>query len=79
MARAYRARKAARRSMTFLVAHGRALRGTAGPEDLALLAASRRCARCGYFIGGRRRADAVYCSRSCKAKAYRARRAARPG
>ncbi|MGP3960528.1 hypothetical protein ACTWPT_31405 [Nonomuraea sp. 3N208] len=57
-------------------AQGRAWRGIASAEQLAVVAVQPRCAQCGDAIPRRKRADAHYCSRACKANAARARRAA---
>ncbi|MFI6603734.1 hypothetical protein ACIBHX_46525 [Nonomuraea sp. NPDC050536] len=76
MAKAYRWRKKHAAALDFAIASGRALRGIASAEELALVAAHRRCAQCGMLMPSGRRADALYCRRACKAKASRARRKA---
>lgn len=77
MAKAYRARKRFAADYEVVVAQGRAWRGIASAEQLAVVAAQPRCAQCGCSIPRGKRADARYCNRACKAKAARIRRVAR--
>ncbi|MEU8347682.1 hypothetical protein AB0C74_38795 [Spirillospora sp. NPDC048832] len=73
-ARAYRARKRQAATFAMAIASGRALKGRASPQELALVQA-HQCAQCGDTLWPGLRSDAQYCSPACRQRAWRDRHA----